>query len=85
MRGNGCRNCEHHKIWSSNDYWLPEEHECEIPKYRLNEPDFEISDEELEQVFDRVWTQGEEWWDDQICPYYDPYIEDEYIEFPTWD
>lgn len=81
MCGNyGCKNCICHKVWYSNDYWLPDEHECIIPKTRLNKPDFEISDEELDNIFTRVWENGEEWntVEEQICPYYKEYIPNPY-------
>ena len=71
----GCENCENHKVWYSNDYWSPDEHECVIPDNA--EPDFEVSNEELENIFDRVWTYGDEWntEEEQICPYYKQHIE----------
>ena len=81
MCGNyGCKNCIYHKVWYSNDYWSPDEHECIISDDRLQNPDFEISDDEVEQVFDRVWTNGEEWNNskEQICPYYIEYIPNPY-------
>lgn len=76
----GCKNCKFHKIYYSNDYWSPDEHECIISDNRLQNPDFEISDDEAEQVFDRVWTNGEEWnsSEEQICPYYIEYIPNPY-------
>ena len=81
MCGNyGCKNCIYHKVWYSNDYWSPDEHECIIPKERLNKPDFKVSDEELDAIFTRVWENGEEWdnSEEQICPYYKEYIPNPY-------
>lgn len=74
----GCKNCKYHKVWYSNDYWSPDEHECIIPKDRLENPDFECSDEELDNIFDIVWVYGNEWdnSEKQICPYYTEYIPD---------
>lgn len=75
MCGNyGCKNCKHHKVWYSHDYWSPDEHECIIDEF--DEPAFNVSDEEFENIMDRVWTWGEEWntYDEQICPYYKEYI-----------
>ena len=71
----GCENCKNHKVWYSNDYWLPDEHECIIPDNA--EPDFEVSNEELEDIFYRVWSHGDEWntEEEQICPYYKEYID----------
>lgn len=76
----GCKNCKFNKIYYSNDYWSPDEYECVISNDRLQNPDFEISDDEVEQVFDRVWTNGEEWnsSEEQICPYYIEYIPNPY-------
>lgn len=77
MCGNyGCKNCMYHKVWYSHDYWSPDEHECVIPKERLNNPDFEVSDEKMENILDIVWTYGNEWnnSEEQICPYYNEYI-----------
>ena len=81
MCGNyGCKNCICHKVWYSNDYWSPDEHECIIPKERLNKSDLEVSDEELDAIFTRVWENGEEWdnSEEQICPYYKEYIPNPY-------
>ena len=79
MCGNyGCKNCIYHKVWYSNDYWSPDEHECIIGEF--DKPTFEVSDEELENIMDRVWTYGEEWntVEEQICPYYKEYIPNPY-------
>ena len=69
----GCKNCICHKVWYSNDYWSPDEHECIIGEF--DKPDFEVSDEELDTIFTRVWENGEEWnkAEEQICPYYKEY------------
>lgn len=66
----GCKNCVYNKVYPSNDYWTPDEYECTVP-YDAT-PDFELSDEEFEDVLDRVWGDGEEWntQEEQICPYY---------------
>ena len=74
----GCKNCAYHTIYFSNDYWSPDEHECNVPDNV--EPDFELSDAELDDVYDRVWGDGEEWntSEEQICPYYKEYIEPPY-------
>ena len=66
----GCYNCRWHKIYKSNSYYEPDEHECEIPSYIT--PDFELDDEELDRAITRCWSFAEEWnnWEDQICPYY---------------
>lgn len=71
----GCENCKNHKVWYSNDYWLPDKHECIIPDNA--EPDFEVSNDELEDIFYRVWSNGDEWntEEEQICPYYKEYID----------
>ena len=77
MCGNyGCKNCEHHRVWYSNDYWSPDEHECVIPADRMDNPDFDIDDLDLKDIMDRVWSQGEEWdeYDEQICPFYNHFI-----------
>ena len=76
----GCKNCIYHKVWYSNDYWSPDEHECEISNERLQNPDFEVSDEKLDNIFTRVWENGEEWdrSEEQICPYYKEYIPNPY-------
>lgn len=74
----GCKNCQRHKVYYSYDWYSPDEHECDVPNKAI--PAFELSDEELEQVFDRVWMYGEEWehsWE-QICPYYKEHIDDRY-------
>lgn len=71
----GCKNCEYHKVWYSNDYWSPDEHECIVPQNA--EPDFELSDSELDNAIERAWFHGEEWntYSEQICPFYVEYIE----------
>lgn len=71
----GCENCIHHKVWYSNDYWSPDEHECIVTEG--TEPDFELSDDEMDRAFHRAWECGETWnsSDEQICPYYERYIE----------
>ena len=76
----GCKNCKYHKVYRSHDYWSPDDHECDIPDSRLENPDFEVSDDKLEEIFTRVWENNEEWghsWE-QICPYYKEYIDDRY-------
>lgn len=74
----GCKNCKNCKVYYSNDYWSPDEYECIVGEF--DTPDFELSDEELEDVFDRVWGDGEEWntYEEQICPYYKEYIPNPY-------
>ena len=79
--GYGCSNCKYHKVYRSYDYWSPDEHECEIPKSRLENPDFEITDEQADDIFTRVWENGEEWehcWE-QICPYYKEHVNENYF------
>ena len=78
MKDYGCKNCKYHKVYKG-DYWTPDEHECIIPNSRLENPDFEITDEQADEIFTRVWENGEEWdrsWE-QICPYYKEYIDPE--------
>ena len=81
MKDYGCKNCAYHRVYHG-DYWTPDEHECDIPKNRLENPDFEITDEQADNIYTRVWENGEEWdrcWE-QICPYYK-----EYIDFGNYD
>ena len=70
----GCKNCKNHKVWCSNNYYEDDEHECMIGEF--DEPAFDVSNEEMEDIFERVWCNGEEWDDvkEQICPYYIEYI-----------
>ena len=75
MCGNyGCKNCKNHKVWYSHDYWSPDEHECIIGEF--DKPAFDVSDKEMEDIFERVWCEGEEWdnVEEQICPFYNEYI-----------
>ena len=74
----GCENCIHHKVWYSNDYWSPDEHDCVVPQG--TEPQFELSDDELDDAFTRVWERGETWKnsEEQICPYYERYLGERY-------
>lgn len=77
MCGNyGCKNCTYHKVWYSNDYWSPDEHECIIPDDRLQTPDFDFDEDDVDDIYERCWGKGEEWniSEEQICPYYKEYI-----------
>lgn len=76
MKDYGCKNCKRCKVYKG-DYWTPDEWECVIPKNA--KPLFPITDEEAEDIYTRVWENGEEWDSiyDQICPYY---VEAEYFE-----
>ena len=75
----GCKNCEFHKVYYSNDYFSPDDEECDVPKN--TRPLFELSDEELDEVYTRVWENGEEWnYNDRpLCPYH-KYKEWDYIQ-----
>lgn len=70
----GCKNCKWCKIYASNDYWTPDEIECEVSNEYSKEINEKISytDEEIEEHIDRVWGNGEEWNrnDEPLCPYY---------------
>ena len=79
MNKYGCKNCEYLKA-HYKDYWKPAEYKCEVPSDRLENPDFEFTDEQAQDIFIRVWGQGEEWGhsSEQICPYYKEHIDDRY-------
>ena len=61
---NGCRNCEYCKCYKGN-YWTPDDYECVG-----NIDDAGLTEEEIDTLIDRVWTNGEEWNDNDepICP-----------------
>ena len=76
MKDYGCKNCKWHKVYKG-DYWTPDEHECVIPKNM--KPLFPVTEEDEDEIFTRVWENGEEWdryWE-QICPYYKEHIIDD--------
>ena len=77
---NGCRNCRYCKCYPG-DYWTPDEYECQMP-----DKDYNLTDEEIEEVFTRVWENGEGWGDDDkpICPAWEEINEIDYPEPPDW-
>lgn len=73
----GCKDCKYCKCYPGG-YWDPDDYEC-------------ISNNEdiTEEVFDRVWANGEEWDENEkpICPGYEdaPTVDDEYWEKYTYE
>ena len=69
---NGCNNCKWCKCYSG-DYWTPDDYECQSS-----------CEDITEEVFQRVWENGEEWKNDEdpICPGYEE-ASTEYDEY--WD
>lgn len=62
MNKHGCRDCMWCKCYRG-DYWTPDDYECTT--------DYAIEDEGLaDEIFTRVFEDGEEWKDDEdpICP-----------------
>ena len=81
----GCSDCMYFQCYRSYKYYEPDDYECVG-----NIDAAGLTDEEIETVMDRVWTNGEEWKDNEepICPAwaevnYDP--EDEYWDRYAWE
>lgn len=69
---NGCKNCRYCKCYCG-DYWTPDEYECQGENFG------DISDEEFDAIFTRVWENGEEWssTEEPICPAWKEYDSEE--------
>lgn len=64
---NGCSNCRYCKCYPG-DYWTPDDYECTAP-IMTDGTDNDLADEVLDDIFTRVWENGEEWQDgEQLCP-----------------
>lgn len=66
----GCKNCKYFRHYVSYNYYEPDEYDCVAS---ADDPAFIVnSDEEENEIFERVYGNGEEWnsEDEQICPYY---------------
>ena len=77
----GCFNCRYCKYYPG-DYWTPDDSECTAPII-TDGTDNELADEVLDDIFTRVWENGEEWSDEeQLCPGWEeaPTPDDEYWE-----
>lgn len=73
----GCRNCRYCKCYPG-DYYTPDDYECTSPILELG-TGIDLADEVLDDIFTRVWEDGEEWEDgEQLCPGWE---EVEYEEF----
>ena len=80
----GCKNCEWFRRYPSNNYYEPDDYDCVADSseyFKEVNKTLTYSDEELEEILDRVYCDGEEWdnADEQICPYYRYYTIDEKI------
>lgn len=66
----GCKNCQNFHTYTSYNYYEPTDYECMVKDDA--EPLFYTTDDELDNIYTRVWEDGEEWDDDEkpICPYY---------------
>ena len=77
----GCKNCMFFCYYPSFDYYVPDEYYCaaieDESHYKEVNENITYTDEELDNIFDRVYGDGEEWdsVEEQICPYYIERIE----------
>lgn len=67
---NGCRNCRWCKCYKG-DYWTPDDYEC--VGYMRSDKEINLTDDECDTIFDRVFGDGEEWDDDTepLCPFWE--------------
>ena len=64
----GCSNCRYCKCYPGGYYIGPDEYEC-TSELMMNGTGTDLGDEVLEDIFTRVWENGEEWSDEeQLCP-----------------
>jgi len=65
---NGCSNCKWCHCYPG-DYWTPDDYECKADDFG------EVTEEELDTIFTRVWENGEEWKysEEPICPAWEEY------------
>ena len=74
---NGCSNCRYFKCYPGS-YYVPDDYECACDDKAFDG----MSQDEIDTVLDRVWTNGEEWFncDEPICPAWELKAEE-----PDWE
>ncbi len=70
MATHGCSDCMYCKIYYG-DYWTPDEYECQMTD--MIDKGYGLTDEQADEIFTRVFENGEEWGDNDkpICPAYE--------------
>ena len=60
----GCKDCKYCEYYPGN-YWTPADYECMMP-----DKDYGLTAEQADDIFTRVWENGEEWKynEEPICP-----------------